>query len=87
MLKLFVLTLRPIALTAALFILANDVWQGAPVLHFVGAAALGVIGPLGKWAIVKRYPNTDRAAWVCIGLTGAGVRIMALLRLVALLWA
>ena len=87
MIKLLILNLWLWVFTAALFILANDVWQGAPVWYFVGATLLGMIGPLGTWAIVKRYPNTDRAAWVCIGLTGAGVGIMALLRLVALLWA
>jgi len=37
------------ALTVALFILATDVWQGAPMLHFVGAIALAVAGPSGTW--------------------------------------
>jgi hypothetical protein len=40
MLKPFVLTLWLLAFTVALFTLAAEVWQGAPILHFVGAVAL-----------------------------------------------
>ena len=57
------------------------------MLHFVGAVALGLVGPLGTWAIVKRYPETDRAAWVCLGVTGGIIATFALIWLVALLWA
>jgi len=57
------------------------------MLHFVGAVALGLIGPLGTWAIAKRYPETDRAAWVCLGVTGGIIAARALLRLAVLLWA
>ena len=62
MLKTFAFFLWLLSVTATLFILATDVWHGAPVLHFVGTVVLGMIGPLGTWAIAKRYPNTDRAA-------------------------
>jgi hypothetical protein len=57
------------------------------VLHFVGAVVLAMLGPLGTWAIVKRYPNTDRAAWVFLGITGGIIAARALLWLVAMLWA
>ena len=84
MLKPFVFTLLFIAFTLALFVLAIEVWQGAASLwYFSGSVVLGVLGPLGTWAIVKRYPNTDRAAWVCIGLTGGAAAILALFRLAA----
>jgi MFS superfamily sulfate permease-like transporter len=46
-----------------LFALTTDTWQGAPMLYFVGAVALGVMYPLGIWAIAKRYPETERFAW------------------------
>jgi hypothetical protein len=57
------------------------------MLHFVGAVALGVIGPLGTSTIVKRYPQTARAAWVCPGVTDGIIAARALLWLVAMLWA
>jgi hypothetical protein len=57
------------------------------MLHFVGAVALGLVGPLGTWAIAKRYPETDRAAWACLGVTGGIITARALLRLAVLLWA
>jgi hypothetical protein len=57
------------------------------MLHFVGAVALGLVGPLGTWAIAKRYPETDRAALVCLGVTGGIIAARALLWLVAMLWA
>jgi hypothetical protein len=57
------------------------------MLHFVGAVALGLVGPLGTWAIAKRYPETDRAAWACLGVTGGIITARALLWLVAMLWA
>jgi hypothetical protein len=57
------------------------------MLHFVGAVALGLVGPLGTWAIVKRYPQIARAAWVCLGVNGGIIAARALLRLVAMLWA
>jgi hypothetical protein len=57
------------------------------MLHFVGAVALGMLGPLGTWAIAKTYPETDRVAWMCIALIGEAVGIAALFRLVAMLWA
>jgi hypothetical protein len=82
MTKLLALTLWLLAFTAALFVLAINIWQGAPVLHFVGAVALGMIGPLATWAISKRYPETDRAAWVCLGITGGIIAARTLLRLV-----
>jgi len=44
-----------LALTVALFVLAIEVWQGAPIL--------GMIGPLGTWAIARRYPQTEGFAW------------------------
>jgi hypothetical protein len=72
--------------TAALFVLATEIWEGAPVWYFVGAVLLGIVRPLSTWAIAKTHPETDRAAWVCIGLTGWAVGIAAGLRLVALLW-
>ena len=57
------------------------------MLHFVGAVALGLVGPLGTWAIVKRYPETDRAAWMFLGITGGIIAApRTLLWLVALLW-
>jgi hypothetical protein len=37
--------------------------QEAPLWHFVGASLLGVIYPLGTWAVARRYPQTDRFAW------------------------
>ena len=57
------------------------------MLHFVGAVALGLVGPLGTWAIVKRYPETDRAASMFLGITGGIIAARALLWLVAMLWA
>lgn len=87
MTKLLVLTLWPLAFTLALLVLATNVWQGGPLWPFVGAVALGVMGPLGTWAIAKRYPNSSRAAWVCMGITGGIIATRALLWLVAMLWA
>lgn len=84
MLRLLALTLWLLSFIAALFVLVTDVWQGAPVLHFVGAVALGMIGPLGTWAITKRYPETDWFAWLLLGITAGIVAILALLRLVRL---
>ena len=69
------------AFIAVLLVLATGVWQGAPVLHFVGAVTLGVIGPLGTRAIVKRYPETDRLAWVLLGVAAGIIAPLALLRL------
>ena len=57
------------------------------MLHFVGAVLLSMIGPPGTWAIVKSYPQTDRAAWVFLGITGGIIAARALLWLVAMLWA
>ena len=57
------------------------------MLHFVAAVALGVIGPLGTSTIVKRYPQTARAAWVFLGITAGIIAARALLRLAVLLWA
>jgi len=57
--KLLALSLWLLALTAALFILAVEVWQGTPLWYFVDAVLLGVLEPLGTWIIVKRYPETD----------------------------
>jgi len=59
MTKLFVLTLWSLAFTAALFVLATDVRTGGPLWPFMGAVGLGLLGPLGTWATVKRYPETD----------------------------
>jgi hypothetical protein len=86
MIKLLALTLQNPTFTAALFVLATNLWQGAPMLHFVGAVVLGVIYPLGTWATVKHHPETDWLAWRLMAITGGVVAIMALLRLVALLW-
>ena len=80
MLKPLVLSLWLLTFIAALFVLATEVWQGAPVLHFVGAVALGMTGPLGTWAISKRYPETDWLAWLLLGITAGIVAILALLR-------
>jgi hypothetical protein len=85
LLKTFAFFLWLLSFTATLFILATDVWQGDPLWPFVDAVALGAINPLGTWAIAKTYPQNDRAAWVCIGLTGGAVGIAAGLRLVVLL--
>lgn len=60
MTKLLVLTLWSLAFTVALFVLDTDVWQGSPLWPFVGAVALGLIGPLGIWHTIQRYPETDR---------------------------
>ena len=87
MTKLLALTLWATAFTLALFVLAVDIWQGAPLWYFVGAVGLGLVGPLGTWAIVKRYPQTDCAAWVCLGITGGIIAARALLWLVAMVWA
>jgi hypothetical protein len=57
------------------------------VLHFGGAVALGVIGPLGTWAISKRYPKTDWLAWLLLWITTGIIATFALLWLVALLRA
>jgi len=57
------------------------------MLHFVGAVALGLVGPLGTWTIVKGYPQTARAAWVFLGMTAGIIAARALLRLAVLLWA
>ncbi len=72
---------------AALFVQATDVWTGGPLWPFVGAVALGLLGPLGTWYTIKRYPETDRFAWVCLGLTAMGVTLLALPQLFVLLWA
>ena len=82
MFKLFALVLWTLALVALLFNLAVSFLPVAPVLHFVGAVALGVMYPSLSWAIVKRYPESDRAAWVCLGITGGIIALLALLRLV-----
>ena len=81
MLKLLALTLWLLSFIAALFVLATEVWEGAPIRYFIGAVLLGM------WAITKRYPQTDRAAWVFLGITGGIIAARALLWLVALLWA
>jgi hypothetical protein len=58
------------------------------MLHFVGAVALGLVGPLGTWAIAKRYPETDWLAWVLLGITASIIAApRTLLWFVALLWA
>jgi hypothetical protein len=57
------------------------------MLHFVGAVALGLVGPLGTWAIAKRYPETDWLAWVLLGITASIIAARPLLRLAVLLWA
>jgi hypothetical protein len=45
--------------TAALFVLATEVWQGVPfgVWRLVGATLLGVMGPLGTWDMAKHYKD------------------------------
>jgi hypothetical protein len=52
-------------MSLTLFTLAVAVWQGVPLslLYFVGASLLGVIYPLGTWAIAKRYPEANWLAW------------------------
>lgn len=87
MLKPLVLSLWLLTFILALFALTVDVWEGAAPWYFVGAVILGLVGPSGTWVISKWHPETDRAAWVCIGLTGGAIGIAALLRLVVLLWA
>ena len=89
MLKPLVLSLWLLAFMAYLFALATEVWEGAPysVPYFVGAILLGIMHLTGTWYISKRYPKTDRAAWVCFGLTGGAVGIAAGLRLVAMVGA
>ena len=64
MIKVFALTLWLLAFIAILFLLSTHVWAGmVPLWQFVGAALLGVIYPLGTWAIVRRYPQTEGLAW------------------------
>jgi hypothetical protein len=79
--KLLALSLWLLTFTAALFVLATDVWQGAPLWYFAGAVLLGVLEPLGTWIIVKRYPETDWLAWLCMSLMGSSVGLAALWRL------
>ena len=64
---------RGTGMSFTLFTLAVAVWQGAPLslLYFVGATPLGVIYPLGTWAIAKRYPKTDWLAWLLLWITAA----------------
>lgn len=63
MLNLLALSLWLLTFTAALFVLATEVWQGAPLWYFVDAVLLGVSEPLGTWAIARRYPKTDQFTW------------------------
>jgi hypothetical protein len=64
MTKLLALTLWALAFIAILFLLATYVWVDViPLWQFGGAALLGVIYPLGTWAIARRYPQTERLAW------------------------
>jgi hypothetical protein len=55
--------------------------------QFMGATLLGVIYPLGTWAIVKCYPETDWFAWRFMAMTGGLIAVFALFRFVASLWA
>jgi hypothetical protein len=87
MTKLLALTLWLLSATFALFVLAIETWEGAPPRYFVGAALLGVIGPLGTWAISRRFPETGRVAWALMALTGGIIAIDALFRLVGMLGA
>jgi len=57
MLKPLVLIFWLLIFTAALFVLATEVWQGAHPWYFVGATLLGVMYLLGTWAISKRFPG------------------------------
>ena len=64
MTKLLALALWATAFIAILFLLATHVWAGmVPLWHFIGAALLGVICPLGTWAVARRYPQTEGLAW------------------------
>jgi hypothetical protein len=84
MTRLFALTLWTLAFIAALFTLATDVWAGmVPIWQFVGATLLGVIYPLGTWAIVKHYPETDWFAWRFMAMIGCLIAGFALFRFVA----
>ena len=89
MIKLLALTLWCPTFTGALFVLATEVWQDVPfgMWRLVGAALLGVIGPLGTWGIARHYPETDWLAWRLITTTGGIVALMTLFRLIALLGA
>ena len=88
MIRLLALSVWPLAFTAALFVLATDVWAGArPPWQFAVATLLGVTYPLGMWAIVKHYPETDWFAWRFMAMTGGLIAGFALFRFVALLWA
>jgi hypothetical protein len=83
-LKLLALTLWLLAFTLVLFVLATDVWQGAPILHFVGAVILGMIGPTGTWAIARGYPETDRFAWWSLLIMAWFIALLVLCRLLIL---
>jgi hypothetical protein len=86
--KLLALSFWLLAYTAFLFTLATDIWAGIiPLWQFVGAIALGVIGPSGTWAIAKRYPETSWLAWLLLWMMAGVVATIALLWFVALLGA
>jgi hypothetical protein len=80
MTKLLALTLCALTFIAILFLLATHVWAGMiPVWHFVGAALLGVIYPLGTWAIARRYPQTEGLAWGLLLIMMVWLIILAVL--------
>ena len=82
MTKLFALTLWFLAFTVVLFELITDVWRGViPPWQFVGVVALGVVGPLGMWAIARLYPKTDRFVWWLLLIIAWLVALAALCRL------
>jgi hypothetical protein len=82
MAKLFALTLWFLAFTVVLFELITDVWRGViPPWQFVGVIALGVVGPLGMWAIARRSPKTGRFVWWLLLIIAWLVALAALCRL------
>jgi hypothetical protein len=87
MTKLLALTLWLLSVTFALFVLAIETWEGAPSWYLMGAALLGVIGPLGTWAISRQFPETGRVAWMLMAIAGGIIAIDALFRLVGMLGA